>query len=114
MHQGTFREYEQWKAQEAAKKGTWSKIHQSPSPIDGDNRHMIETWENSATGERYFIPYYSRTGRTWAPYTGKGNDGKVQRLAFKTWAGAAGHIKQSVKYSKPKTVAHQQSFAISE
>lgn len=56
-----------------------------------DDRHQIEVWEN-AEGERYFLPLYSRTGRTWANYRIGG-----KMAAFPSYGKAKHHIDMSLK-----------------
>lgn len=47
-----------------------------------DDKHQITVWHDVIKGTRYYIPQYSRTGRTWADYTRKGV--RVSTLSYDT------------------------------
>lgn len=64
---------------------SYTHRHTHTSPVD--SRHQIEVWEDNA-GHRYFLPMYSRTGRTWANYRSEG-----QAVACMSYASAMKHIR---------------------
>lgn len=63
----------------------YTRTHISPV----DSRHQIEVWTNSKTGKRYFLPMYSRTGRSWANYRNEG-----QTVAAMSYASAMNYIRR--------------------
>lgn len=65
---------------------SWQRIHTSTV----DDKHQIEVWENSVTKARYWIPYYSRTGRSWSEYISHG-----RRIACTSYASAMKHIQHN-------------------